>query len=199
MRTAIFGGSFNPIHNGHIQLARAFIDRLSLDRVLIVPTFVPPHKSGAKMADSGSRLEMCRIALENVPKIEVSDIEIRRGGASFTYLTLEELHALYPEDELFLITGADMFLSIEGWRNPETIFSLATICGVPRNDSDIGELMRHSERLRALGAKTEVFDAGIMTVSSTEVRRRVRSGGDISELVPPGVRDYIYKNGLYQN
>lgn len=197
MRTAMFGGSFNPIHNGHIQLAKAFIPRLGLDRVLIVPTFIPPHKQAKDMADGNQRLEMCRIAFEGVGGIEVSDIELRRGGASYTYLTLEELHALYPEDELFLITGADMFLTIETWRHPEMIFSLATVCGVPRNDDSIDELAEHEELLRSLGAKTEILDAGVMTVSSTQVRNAVKNGEDISSFVPAGVAEYIRTNRLY--
>ena len=149
------------------------------------------------MADGNQRLEMCRIAFEGVGGIEVSDIELRRGGASYTYLTLEELHALYPEDELFLITGADMFLTIETWRHPEMIFSLATVCGVPRNDDSIDELAEHETLLRSLGAKTEILDAGVMTVSSTRVRNAVKNGEDISSLVPAGVAEYIRTNRLY--
>lgn len=198
MRTAMFGGSFNPIHNGHVQLAKAFLPRLELDRVLIVPTFIPPHKQAHNMVSGGQRLEMCRLAFEGTDKIEVSDIELKRGGASYTYLTLEELHALYPEDELFLITGADMFLTIETWRKPKVIFSLATVCGVPRNESSIDELSEHEKVLRSMGARTEILDAGVMTVSSTQVREAVKNGEDISSLVPERVAGYIKTHNLYR-
>ena len=128
---------------------------------------------------------------------EVSDIEIRRQGASYTYMTLGQLAGLYPEDELYLITGADMFMTIHQWKNPEIIFRLATVCGVPRNDDDIADLERQAEFLHTLGARTEILDAGVMTVSSTEIRERIARGQDISSLVPGAVSDYIHRHGLY--
>lgn len=198
MRIVMFGGSFNPVHSGHVELAEAFSERLDPDRLLIVPTFIPPHKSSELMADGAHRLEMCRIAFRDIPCAEVSDIELRRRGASYTYLTLQELHEMYPEDELFLITGADMFMSIHQWKNPEIIFSLATICGIPRNDDDITRLSEQAEYLETLGAKTIVLDKSVITVSSTRIREMIKSGGNITGLVPPGVAEYISSNGLYK-
>lgn len=198
MRTAMFGGSFNPVHNGHVQLASAFTKQLSLDRVLIVPTHIPPHKAVKEHVSGEHRLRMCQLAFEGQDKTEVCDIELRRSGASYTYRTLQQLHELFPDDEFFLITGADMFMTIETWREPEIIFSLATICGVPRNGDSIDELIQHEHVLHSLGAKTTVLDAGVMTVSSTEVRRRIGSGEDVSDLIPAKVEKYIYENGLYR-
>lgn len=197
MKTAMFGGSFDPIHNGHVSLAKAFVETLGLERVLIIPTFYPPHKQKKTTVTSEQRLEMCRLAFEGEELFEVSDIEIRREGKSYTYMTLEELSELYPDDELYLITGADMFMTIDEWKNPEIIFSHAVICGVPRNDDDISDLREKAKKLSAMGARTEILDPGIMTVSSTEIRRRVSDGESISGLVPPLVEDYIIKNGLY--
>ena len=197
MKTAMFGGSFDPIHNGHVSLAKAFVETLGLERVLIIPTFYPPHKQKKTAVTSEQRLEMCRLAFEGEELFEVSDIEIRREGKSYTYMTLEELSELYPDDELYLITGADMFMTIDEWKNPEIIFSHAVICGVPRNDDDISDLREKAKKLSAMGARTEILDPGIMTVSSTEIRRRVSDGESISGLVPPLVEDYIIKNGLY--
>ena len=197
MKTAMFGGSFDPIHNGHVSLAKAFVETLGLERVLIIPTFYPPLKQKKTAVTSEQRLEMCRLAFEGEELFEVSDIEIRREGKSYTYMTLEELSELYPDDELYLITGADMFMTIDEWKNPEIIFSHAVICGVPRDDDDISDLREKAKKLSAMGARTEILDPGIMTVSSTEIRRRVSDGESISGLVPPLVEDYIIENGLY--
>ena len=152
MKIAMFGGSFNPIHNGHIMLANAFQKELSLDKVLIIPTYIPPHKQRDYSVSPQQKLEMCRLAVKDMPFAEVSDIEIKRQGASYTYMTLQELRKIYPHDELYLITGADMFMTIHQWKNPEIIFALATICGVPRNDDDISDLEKQAEFLHTLGA-----------------------------------------------
>lgn len=193
----MFGGSFNPIHNGHIQLAKAFVNRLCLDKVLIIPTYIPPHKQKDNSVTPDQKLAMCRLAFEKLPLFEVSDIEIKRKGASYTYMTLQELSEIYKGDGLFLITGADMFLTIHEWKHPEIIFSLATVCGVPRNDEDIKSLQKQQDYLSALGAKTEILDANVMTVSSTDIRNKVKNGEDISTLVPRAVENYIKENGLY--
>lgn len=198
MKTAMFGGSFDPIHSGHVSLAHAFTEKLGLDRVLIVPTFIPPHKIKKTSVTPEQRLDMCRLAFEGEKGYEVCDIEIRRQGASYTYMTLEQLSRSYPGDELYLITGADMFMTIHQWKNPEIIFRLAIVCGVPRNDDDIADLEKQARFLNTLGAKTEILDAGIMTVSSTEIRERVALGKDISRLVPPEVGRYIRERGLYR-
>ncbi len=197
MKTAIFGGSFNPIHNGHIQLVNTFIDNLRLDRAIIIPAYVSPFKEKDNSVMPEQRLEMCRLAFEDNKKVEVSDIEIRRGGASYTYMTLAELSEKYKGDEFFLITGADMFMSVHTWKHPEIIFRIATICGIPREGEDIYSLHRQAEYLKKLGAKTEILDISVMTVSSTEIRRKIREGRSISGLVPEAVENYIRKNKLY--
>ncbi len=198
MKIAMFGGSFNPMHTGHIMLARMFAKALSLDKMLIIPTYIPPHKQRDCSVLPEQKLAMCRLAVKDLPFAEVSDIEIRRQGASYTYITLKELREIYPDDELFLITGADMFMTIQEWKHPEIIFELATICGVPRNNDDISHLAKQAAYLQTLGAKTRILDAGIMTVSSTEIRENVSQGKSIAGLVTPEVENYILKNGLYR-
>ncbi len=197
MKIAMFGGSFNPIHNGHIMLAKAFAKELSLDKLLIIPTYIPPHKLGDYSVSPEQKLDMCRLAVKDIPFAEVSDIEIKRQGASYTYMTLQELKKIHPHDELYLITGADMFMTIHQWKNPEIIFQLATICGVPRNDDDISHLAQQAEYLHTLGAKTYILNANIMTVSSTQIRNNISQNQSISGLVPPEVESYILKNRLY--
>ncbi len=197
MKIAMFGGSFNPIHNGHIMLANAFQKELALDKVLIIPAYIPPHKQRDYSVSPQQKLEMCRLAVKDMPFAEVSDIEIKRQGASYTYMTLQELKTIYPHDELYLITGADMFMTIHQWKNPEIIFQLATICGIPRNDDDISDLQRQAQYLHILGAKTYILNANVMTVSSTQIRNNTSQNLSISGLVPPAVERYILQNRLY--
>ncbi len=197
MKIAIFGGSFNPIHNGHIQLVNAFTDKLELDRAIIIPAYVSPFKEKDKSVTPMQRYEMCRLAFRDNVKAEVSDIEICREGASYTYMTLEKLSKKYRGDELFLITGADMFMSVHTWSHPEIIFRLATICGIPRNGEDIDSLKKQAEYLEKHGARTEILDISVLTVSSTEIRDRVKNRESISGLVPGAVENYILENRLY--
>lgn len=198
LKTGIFGGSFNPIHNGHIELAKKFYKELGLDRLLIVPSYIPPHKFVDTPVFPDQRFEMCCLAAEGIEGLEVSNIEIKRHGASYTYLTLKELHSLYPDDELYLITGADMFMTLQDWKKPEVIFEISTVCGVSRNNDNTAALEKHAEYLKSLGARTVVLDAEIMTVSSTEIRRRVRNKEDISGLVDSKVKRYIKDHNLYR-
>ena len=122
MRIAVFGGTFNPPHLGHMAAAEACIEALSLDRLILMPTRVPPHKDlPAGSATPEQRLEMCRIAAVQIPRCEVSDLELRREGLSYTADTVEELAAHYPGDTLWLVMGTDMLLSFDRWREPERI------------------------------------------------------------------------------
>ena len=195
----MYGGSFNPIHNAHINIAQSFIKKLKLDKLLFIPTAVPPHKSAAEMAEPEHRMEMCRIASRNIKKAEVSDIEIVRQGKSYTADTLKELSELYPDSELYLITGADMFMTLLEWHKPEEIFRLATICTVARDENDITELCEMQEKYRARGANTIVLDIKKSDISSTQIRQNVFKDKSISKLVDEEVERYIYANYLYMN
>lgn len=198
MRIAMFGGSFNPIHNGHVQLVQAFVRELSLDSALIVPAFLSPFKLNTRPALPYQRLAMCRLAFADMPAAQVSDIEIRREGASFTYLTLQELTKEYGVEKLFLITGADSFLTIHRWKCPEIIFEHAIICAVPRGNDEMDALQRQAAYLQTLHAETKLLNTSVMTVSSTEVRERIKKGESIRGLVPERVEQYILQNGLYR-
>lgn len=197
MRIGIFGGSFDPVHNGHIELTRAFSATLSLDKIIVIPAYISPFKLKGGSALPEQRFEMCRLAFESYPDTEVSDIELKREGASYTYLTLQALSEMYKGDELFLITGADSFLTIQNWKCPEEIFRLACICSAPRNSDDSAVLEAHAGYLHSLGARTELCEIKVMTVSSTEVRERVKNGESIKGLVPDSVGRYISEKGLY--
>lgn len=198
-RIAMFGGSFNPIHNAHTSVAAAFVKKLKLDKLIFIPTAIPPHKSDEEIVGAEHRLNMCRLAAESVKKAEVSDIEIKREGKSYTVDTLKQLKKMYPDSKLYLITGADMFMTLQDWRSPQEIFSLAAVCTVPRNDDDYEILKAHELKLNAMGAETVVLDIKRMDISSTEVRSRVFADKDISKFVDEKVENYIYANYLFMN
>ena len=200
-RIGILGGTFNPIHNAHLKMALDFSETLHFDKVLIIPTRIPPHKRAADMASTEDRLEMCRLAARSSPVFQVSDLEIRRPGPSYTSDTLEFLSGENPEARCSFLTGADMFLTIQDLRRPEKIFELATICAAPREKSDIFILQNHANRLKLQYGSLfqyEILDIPLMPVSSTEIRRRTRSGEPIDPFVPKQVADYIRERRLYQ-
>lgn len=197
-KLGMLGGSFNPIHLGHIGLAQAFISHLQLDRVLLMPAFVPPHKESLQLASVEDRCNMCQIAARGHDEIEVSRLEIERGGKSFTADTLRSLKELYPKAQLYLITGADMFLTLQDWQEPETIFSLAAICTAPRGAAGRETLLKHAEFLNTLGARCEVLKEPIMQVSSSAIRQTAACGGFVAPLTGEGVAEYIRTNGLYK-
>lgn len=196
-RIALFGGTFDPIHNGHIVLARELAARLALDRVLIMPTFVPPHKIKTEMASAVDRLEMCRLACAEYPELVVSDLEINRRGASFTVLTLEQLQHAYPHAELFLFVGADMFLTLASWHRFADIARLATLCAVPRDDVSAEALRAYAASLEAQGARCVIEEISTPRISSTEIRERARAGEPLDGLVPAAVAAYIDAHGVY--
>ncbi len=201
MRIGVYGGTFNPIHLGHIHILREFIRRLSLKRALLIPARLPPHKEVHDLASGEDRAQMCRIAAEEIEEapVEVSDIELRSEGKSYTANTLKALSRLYPEDELFLLMGEDMFLTVDSWFSPEVIFSLAAVCASPRSEDGFLALLRKKEELeRAYGARCFVEEIPYFPVSSTELRERIRQGESISGLVPEGVERYLLEHGLYR-
>ena len=198
-KIAMYGGSFDPIHTAHINIAQAFVKKLKLDKLIFIPAAVPPHKTNDNMTSGEHRLEMCRLAAKNVKKAEVSDIELRREGKSYTVDTLRELSELYPDSELYLIMGADMFMTLLNWYKPEEIMQLAVICTVPRNDDDITVLSEMEEKYRAMGAKTVVLDLKKSAVSSTQIRQYLLEDKSITKLVCEDVERYIYANYLYVN
>ena len=135
-RIGIFGGSFNPPHNGHIEAARQCVERLALDRLIFVPDAAPPHKTlAAGSPTAQQRYEMVRLAARDVPHAEVSDLELQRSGKSYTVDTLRQFQAQYPTDELLLLMGTDMFLSFEGWREPDEIARMAQLVCMHRREA----------------------------------------------------------------
>lgn len=197
-KMGLFGGSFDPIHQGHIDMALRLAEKLDLDGVVLMPTFVPPHKIRESMASAEHRLAMCHLVAEAYPLLQVSDMELQRGGASFTVDTLEALCELYPNTQWYLITGADMFTTLRTWHRFEDITRMAVLCTVPREGTDTAYLREYAAHMRAEGISCYVDDRPVMNVSSTEIRRRIHDGESLADLVPAAVADYVQKNGLYR-
>ena len=196
MKTGIFGGAFNPVHNGHIQLMSSYLDYLELDRIILIPTANPPHKTGAYLVSEEDRLNMLRLLSKDEPRLEISDIEFRREGKSYTYLTLLDLKTLYPDDEFYLIIGSDQYLSFNTWYNPDGILKFATVCTMAREHGDLEKLYaykaEHENMKNSIIAEFDIFEA-----SSTDIRNRVKEGRSITGLVPEAVENYIKERGLY--
>lgn len=199
MRIGFLGGTFNPPHNGHIHLAREWSNRLGLDRFLITPTGTPPHKRQSDVSGE-TRLEMCRIAAdESDGLLEAFDYEVRRGDQkSYSVITLSALHALYPGSQIFMVMGADMFVTLESWHDFDRLKTLATFCTMPRDGIDARQLENHRIHLESVGCRGLIADVPEMNLSSSAIRRRVGEGLSITGLVPEGVERYIDSHGLYK-
>lgn len=201
MRIGIFGGTFSPVHNGHLSAAQAFMQRMWLDVLYIIPTALPPHKQLHGDATAADRLEMLRLAFDGMEGVLISDMEIRRGGRSYTVDTLRELHeGLAPDDRLFFLMGTDMLLTFDQWREPNEICRLCWPVYI-RRESDAAldaSIVERISRYRELYGKTICrIDAPAVDVSSTAIREAVAAGRPIDEMVPPTVADYIQNHKLY--
>jgi nicotinate-nucleotide adenylyltransferase len=193
----ILGGTFNPPHVAHLVCAREALDQLGLDRVVLMPVAAPPHKPLPDDPGPEVRLELCRRAAAGDERLEVSDIEVRRGGASYTVATLEELHETRPEDELTFIAGGDMAASLPEWREPERVLELARFAVAEREGAEREEIERRTAGLSG-HERIVFFDMPRLDLSSSDVRGRVAAGRSIDELVPPAVAAYIDAHGLYR-
>jgi nicotinate-nucleotide adenylyltransferase len=201
MREGILGGSFDPIHNGHLHVAEECRTRLLLDRVLFVPACVPPHKQNLPLTDARHRLEMVRLAIAGIVGFEVSDEELRRTGPSYTVDTVSaELARLGKGAEIFFLMGADQALELHLWHNVRELARRCTLVPVTRPGFALDRLDELKTRLSAgivRQLKSAALDIPPVDVSSTEIRRRVRAGIDISQFVPPPVEQYIRQHQLY--
>ena len=194
MRIGIFGGTFNPPHNGHVTLARAAAEQLALDRLLIMPACVPPHKPLPDRVTPQQRYAMAALMAAPVGRCaQASDIELHRTGKSYTSDTLQTLHEQYPDAELWLLMGSDMFLSLHTWHEPEVICALAHIAAFSRVEEDIRAAMERQKQTLEQQYRAEVAllnNPQLIELSSTDVRAALAAGRG-SELVPEAVWGYI--------
>ena len=197
-RIGIYGGTFNPVHMGHIRAAECAVKALELDKLLLIPDRIAPHKVIPEGSpDPWQRLQMLTIAAGGREKFHVSDMELKREGPSYTYETVQELRRQYPDAKLFLLMGTDMFLSFQNWRHPEKILreaALAVFCRGDENEKSAIE--RRKTEMEAAGETVYLVNNPVVDISSTELRRMLILGC-ADPYLPEGVGEYIRREGLY--
>lgn len=199
MRIGIMGGTFDPIHIGHLLLGEFAYEQFHLDEVWFLPNGNPPHKEVQEMNDAlRHRVEMVRLAVEDTPYFGLSLHEATEGKHSYTYQTMREFRKLYPKHQFYFILGADSLFSIEQWRYFKEIFPTCTILAAMRDDKDIEDMLKQIDYLKsAYDADIELLRAPLLEISSTTIRQRVCAGRTIHYMVPDTVAAYIREHKLY--
>lgn len=198
-KVGIMGGTFNPIHNGHLMLAQKALEQFALEEVLFMPCGVPYMKADQKVEDGRIRAEMTALAIEGQPKFTLSVMELEQKGNTYTYQTLERLKKAHPKTEYYFIVGADSLFHMPKWAHPEKIFADCRILAAVRDDKttdDMKEQIRFLEQ--QYDAKIHLLQTEYMDISSSEIRRKAAAGDSIEGEVPEPVRTYIERNGLYR-
>jgi len=209
-RIGVFGGSFDPVHMGHLTVAQDAVEQLELDRLIFVPAAVPPHKQDHTLADGEHRLAMLQLAAEDNPAFEVSDMELRRGGVSYTFETMQQVQAEHPGAEMFFIIGLDSLSELHLWRNIDELLTQYTVVPFARGGED-PQSAAGKAALSGGPVTPESFGEGGWTeklmerliriheieISASEIRMRLAEGLSIRYLVPPEVEMYIFEHHLY--
>lgn len=196
MRIGIYGGSFNPVHNGHIHLAKAAADEFELDRIYLVPSKISPHRSSAEYVPEEDRLEMLRLACEGDGRLCVCDYELKSDRVSYSIYTVEHFRSEYPGSELFLLVGSDMLLSFDKWFRFEDILSQVTLCVVSRQGGDMDELEQKAQELRKFG-NILISRSAPLEISSTEIRKKIAKNSNFACYLDENVVQYIRSRELY--
>lgn len=197
-RIGIYGGTFSPPHNGHLQAVKAFMEQMWLDFVYVIPAAIPPHKTVDCDVTPEQRLDMCRLAFADVEGVYVSDMEIARGGTSYTVDTLRQLAG--EDRRLFLLCGTDMMMSLDRWREPEEIFRLAYPVYIRREEDrtlDAAIVQKIADYQKNYGKVVRRIVTDPIVISSGEIRSMLAKNEDFSQFVPPSVEKYIKDNHLY--
>jgi nicotinate-nucleotide adenylyltransferase len=196
MRLGIFGGSFDPVHNAHLAIARACQQQARLDEVWFTPTAIQPLKQQGPRATDAHRLEMLRLAIRDEPSWRVCSIEIDRGGFSYTVDTLRQIHEELPNADLFFLIGADALQDVAKWREPREIFRMATplvVCRAGQPSPDFNRL----KVLCTADSQPQLIEMPAMDVSSSDIRRRTATGKSDDDIVPHAVAEFITQHRLY--
>ncbi len=198
-KVGILGGTFNPIHMGHLLMAECVKEAVELDVVMILPNGISYMKAGTNVLPGETRLKMVELGIEDNPNLITSDIEIKREGNTYTYETLLEIKSEYPHVELFFIIGADSLFTIEKWVKPDVIFANCTIIAVGRNQTSKEALEEKKEDLKkCFGAKICLCDFPEIDISSTQIRENIKAQKSFRYMVPEQVWHYICEHNLYQ-
>lgn len=199
---ALFGGSFNPIHTGHLIVARSVAELLELSRVVLIPSANPPHKPGQDLADAGDRLAMVRLAIDGDAHLEASAVEIERDGPSYTILTVQAYRqSLGPDPAVHWIIGADTLSELHTWHRVSELVDMCRIVTAARpgfESPDVSQLSASLSRRQIKRLRDGILPTPGIDISATDIRRRVREGRSIRYLVPGAVEDYITTHSLYR-
>ncbi|MGI6153612.1 MAG: nicotinate-nucleotide adenylyltransferase [Christensenellaceae bacterium] len=196
----VFGGTFNPVHNGHIDMALRIKDEFDLLRMVLIPCGSPPHKLDEQMASKYARLQMTALAVREYPALEVSDIEVKRIGYTYTVDTLRELHKTCTDTDFYFVIGSDTLFELPSWKDFAAVCRLTNFICVPRYRYEDLKLSAQAAKLHEeYGARIEVSSVRGMAVSSSEVRERLEKDLPVDHMLPRVVKEYIIENGLYKN
>jgi nicotinate-nucleotide adenylyltransferase len=193
----ILGGTFNPPHIGHLVCAQEARAQLALERVILMPVHTPPHKEAIDDPGPDARLALCQAAIASDEELEVSTLEIERGGPSFTVDTLRALHGSREGDDLTFIVGGDMASSLPSWQEPEAVLELARIAVAEREEHRRHEIAERVASLRGAAEQVVFFSMPRLDISSSDIRRRIAEGRPVRWLMPGEVCDEIERRGLY--
>jgi len=200
-RIGLLGGTFDPIHHGHLIIARSVAERLELDRLVFIPSAHPPHKTGERLTGAGHRLEMTRLAVEGEDVFDVDDLEIQREGPSYTILTIEAYRRrLGRQDELFWVIGGDTLCELHSWYRVEDLVEQSRFVTAARpgfEEPDLSALTDLLSPSRVQQLRDDILETPRIDISSTDIRHRTAKGKSIRYLVPDSVRFYIERHGLY--
>lgn len=192
----VFGGTFDPIHNGHVLLAKTAHEELKLDKVILIPAYIPPHKRNTNITDEFHRVNMAEIAVADYDFIEISELEIKLQGASYTARTLSILKEEY--NKLVFILGADSYVSLENWYHPEVIFAKAEIACAYRDGIERDSLLEKAKYYQEkYGAISHILHMPSIDISSTAIRNKIKNNEPTSQLISENVLKYIKENNLY--
>jgi nicotinate-nucleotide adenylyltransferase len=199
MKTGILGGTFNPIHCGHIEMMEKALEEEDLDDILLIPTGDPPHKDKKDLISKYDRYEMCLLSAMSLDNVFVSSIEVEREGTTYTIDTLLELEKRYGiKENIYFIVGADTLFKLETWKDIEKVAKRCIFLAFPREDASFSHIEEEAERLRQEhGMDIRIMKSHVLDVSSSKIREMVNRGSDIERMVPGKVREYIIRNKIY--
>lgn len=197
MRIGIYGGSFNPIHNGHIHVAESAIAEFSLDRVIFVPSHISPHRSSSEYIDGAERVKLIKMAINSDQRMRCSDWELRQDRVSYTIFTIEHFRRKYPDAEICLLVGSDMLLSFDTWHRYQEILEQAELIVVSRRDGDMQQLENKAEQLRKFG-KISISRSIPLEISSSEIRKKIAKNEEYACYLNESVVKYISAMGYYK-
>ncbi len=197
-KTVIFGGTFNPVHSGHKKMALCIAKRAEVEQILIVPTKLPVHKSvGNVLASSEHRMEMCRLAFSDIPKVQYSDIELQSEEKNYSITTVRRLKENFPEKEFVFLIGGDSLVQFHTWYEYRKLLQEIPLYVFGRGSCPPSDFEAAAQKLRAEGGNITIIEEEIPNISSSEIREKIKNSQSLGELVPAKVESYIYRQGLY--